>query len=198
MTTPIPFDTFSAELSGGESIQWTGQPNRSVVFHPDDWLMIPFSLLWGGFAIFWLLAASGTWDVFSTKPSRDLGWFGIIWGTPFVIVGQYMIWGRFFYESWKKKRTFYALTDRRVLLVEQGLMRRSSTSVYFSNLNMVDKRVRGDGIGDIAFNGAVVNRWRSGRNNPPPPPTFRDIDNAESVFRLIEDLRTQARQPSRF
>jgi hypothetical protein len=131
MTTPIPFDTFSAELSRDESIQWTGQPNRSVVFHPDDWFMIPFSLMWGVFMIFWLLAASGTWDVFSSKPKGDFGWFGIIWGTPFVIVGQYMIWGRFFYEYWKKKRTFYALTNRRALLMENGLFNRNCTSIYF-------------------------------------------------------------------
>jgi hypothetical protein len=58
---------------------------------------------------------------------------------------------------------------------------------------MIDKRIRSDGIGDIALNGVVENRWRSGKNNPPLAPTFRDIDNAESVFRLVEELRMQAR-----
>jgi hypothetical protein len=59
MTTPIPFDVFSPELLPGETVQWTGRPNAAVIFHKEDWAMIPFSLLWGGFAIFWLLGASG-------------------------------------------------------------------------------------------------------------------------------------------
>ena len=41
-----------SELLSGESLAWAGRPNPSVIFHSDDWYMIPFSLLWGGFAIF--------------------------------------------------------------------------------------------------------------------------------------------------
>ena len=151
MTTPVPLDALSAELLSGESIHWSGQPNRSVIFHPDDALMIPFSLAWGGFAIFWLLGASGIWDVFSNKPNHSFQIFGIIWGTPFVVIGQYMIWGRFLYERWKKRRTFYILTNRRALIIEQGLRGRKTTSVYLSDLSIVDKRIRNDGIGDIAL-----------------------------------------------
>ncbi len=28
-------------------------PNPNKIFHSADWFMIPFSLLWGGFAVFW-------------------------------------------------------------------------------------------------------------------------------------------------
>jgi hypothetical protein len=59
MTTPIPFDAFSSELLPGETIQWTGRPNPTVIFHKEDWGLTPFSLLWGGFAFFWLLGAPG-------------------------------------------------------------------------------------------------------------------------------------------
>ena len=41
------------ELMSGENLYWAGMPNRGVVFHSDDWAMVPFSLLWGGLAIFW-------------------------------------------------------------------------------------------------------------------------------------------------
>ena len=120
MTTPVPFDVFSSELLPDETVQWTGRPNPGVVFHREDLYMIPFSLLWGGFAIFWLLGASGIWDAWTQRPKHEFGLFGIIWGTPFVIVGQYMIWGRFVYQRWKKQRTYYALTNRRALIVQQG------------------------------------------------------------------------------
>jgi hypothetical protein len=47
------------ELLSGESIVWAGQPNTRVIFHKQDLYMVPFSLLWGGFAIFWEAGVSG-------------------------------------------------------------------------------------------------------------------------------------------
>ena len=42
MTNPLPVDVFSSELLPGEGVQWTGRPNAAVVFHKDDWAMVPF------------------------------------------------------------------------------------------------------------------------------------------------------------
>lgn len=83
MTTDFP--DLSRELLSDERVEWTGQPVTSIVFHREDWIVIPFSLLWGGFAIFWLLGAMGFW---SQGPGSTFGWFGVIWGVPFVLVGQ--------------------------------------------------------------------------------------------------------------
>jgi hypothetical protein len=79
------------ELLAGENILWAGQPHTSVIFHKDDVFMIPFSLMWGGFAIFWLAGASGFLEF--GRHSQGPWQFGVIWGTPFVLVGQYMIKG---------------------------------------------------------------------------------------------------------
>ncbi len=49
------------ELTSGESVLWAGQPNPRVIFHRDDLYLIPFSVLWGGFAIFWAAGVSGYW-----------------------------------------------------------------------------------------------------------------------------------------
>jgi hypothetical protein len=193
MTTPVPLDVFSSELLPGEIIEWTGQPNRSIIFHREDWFVIPFSLMWGGFAIFWLLGASGLWDIWQSKPTHPFQIFGVIWGTPFVVVGQYMIWGRFFHQRWKRARTYYALTNRRALIVEHGFKGRKSSSVFFENLSVTDKRVRGDGIGSISFGGPLSGEWRS-KNKPPRPPTFDDIDNADSVYQTALHLQDRARR----
>lgn len=40
------------EMMSGESVYWAGMLSPGVIFHSDDWTMVPFSLLWGGFAIF--------------------------------------------------------------------------------------------------------------------------------------------------
>jgi hypothetical protein len=196
MTTPVAFDLFSPELLPGETVQWTGLPNARVIFHAEDLGVIPFSLLWGGFAIFWMLSASGIWDVFSSRPDKTFGWFGIIWGTPFVVVGQYFIWGRFVYARWKKKRTYYAITTRRALIVEDGFRSRNAVSAYFENLSTIQKKVRSDGIGSIAFGGSVIGEWRWGKNNPPRPPTFDDVDNADEVYQIAIRMQDQSRRQS--
>jgi hypothetical protein len=192
MTTPIPLDIFSSELLPGETIEWTGRPNTSAIFHHEDWLAIPFSLLWGGFAIIWLLGASGIWDIWTNRPNRSFQYFGVIWGTPFVLVGQYLIWGRFVHHRWKKHRTYYALTSRRALIVESGLRSRASSSAYFANLSMVDKRVRSNGIGSISFGGPVSSNWQWGKGNPFRGPIFEDIDDVDSVYQLVARLQDQA------
>jgi hypothetical protein len=68
---PVRLDIFTSELLPEERIEWTGQPDPSIVFHREDWMAIPFSLMWGGVAIFWLLGASGIWDVWTNHPNRN-------------------------------------------------------------------------------------------------------------------------------
>jgi hypothetical protein len=77
-------------------------PNRGVIFHSDDWYVVPFSLLWGGFAIFWEAGVTG----YGGNSPRGGGapLFMQLWGIPFVVLGQYMIWGRFLYDAWLKRR----------------------------------------------------------------------------------------------
>ncbi|HKS80581.1 MAG TPA: hypothetical protein VJR23_03675 [Candidatus Acidoferrales bacterium] len=195
LTAPLTFDVFLSELSPRETVQWAGRPNAAVIFHKEDWGLIPFSLLWGGFAIFWLLSASGIWDFGTNRPDKAFEWFGVVWGTPFVLVGQYLIWGRFVYNRWKKQRTYYALTERRALIIVNGIKGRTASSAYFENTATIDKWVRLDGIGSISFGGPFSGEWRWGRNNPPRPPTFDDIDNVDSVYQLAARLREQAQKP---
>jgi len=145
---------------------------------------------------FWLLGASGIGNFWTNRPDKTFQWFGVIWGTPFVLVGQYMIWGRFVYGYWKKQRTYYGLTTRRALIVVNGFRGRTASSAYFENMTIIDKSVRHDGIGSISFGGPVTGEWRWGRNNPPRPPTFDDIDSADSVYQIAARLREQAQKPT--
>jgi hypothetical protein len=184
VATSFPYDIIAPELAPQETVEWSGRPNPTVIFQQEDWFMIPFSLLWGGFTIFWLIGATNIWPIWTNRPDRTFQWFGLIWGTPFVLIGQYMIWGRFFYSRWKKNRTYYALTNRRALLIEAGLGSRKVSSAYFENIAIVDKRVRHDGIGSISFGGPVTGEWRPRNSTVPRFPTFEDIDNADSVYQI--------------
>ena len=157
--------------------------------------MVPFSLLWGGFAIFWFLGASGMANFWTNRPDKTFQWFGVIWGTPFVLAGQYMIWGRFLYNYWKKQRTYYGLTTRRALIVVNGFRVRTVLSADFKNMIIIDKSVRHDGIGSISFGAPVSGEWRWRRNNPLRPPTFDDIASVDSVYQIAARLREQTQKP---
>jgi hypothetical protein len=187
----VSVDVFRPELAPGETIVWAGKANPRIILHQEDWLAVPFSLLWGGFALFWLLGASGIWDV--SGHQHQFAWFGVVFGAPFVLVGQYMIWGRFLFSQWLKRRTFYALTNRRAIVVRKTFLGPSAASASFNNLSMVDKLVRADGIGILCFGGRIWTIRRCGTSWQawPHPPMFRDIDNADRVYqtamRLIDE-----------
>ena len=55
------------ELLKDEQILWSGQPETSVVFTNAD-IFVPFSLLWGGFAVFWELMALSTGIIQDIRP----------------------------------------------------------------------------------------------------------------------------------
>jgi hypothetical protein len=190
-----PFDPEAAaklqpELLSGESLLWTGRPNFGVTFHSDDWYMIPFSLLWGGFAIFWESGVLGYWG-HTSKGTPSI--FMALWGIPFVVFGQYMIWGRFLHDAWQKRRIYYAITNRRVLILQEGWKRKTS-STYLEVIPTIERE--GEVRGTLWFGPKYpvvagrgqqtrgMSRFRIG-----DVPVFADIDDVEAVHRLVLDQR---------
>ncbi|WP_272027662.1 hypothetical protein [Kocuria rosea] len=93
-------------LRPGEQLRWVGQPDPQVRFAPMDLFLVPFSLMWGGFAIVW------EWQVLTSSESLLF----VLWGIPFVLVGLYFIVGRFIYKKHRKLKTVYGLTDSRAIV----------------------------------------------------------------------------------
>jgi len=100
---------FRPFLLAGEHVTWTGRPARGFRLYANDIFLVPFSLMWGGFAVFWEL---------TVLRQGGLSYFSA-WGVPFVIVGLYVVLGRFAVDAWIRSRTVYALTNRRALLLRR-------------------------------------------------------------------------------
>ena len=122
----------------------------------------------------------------------------MIWGIPFVLVGQYLIWGRFFYSAWKKTRTYYAVTNRRVIVVQEG-WKRQMASAYVDTLPTLIKEGDSGGTGTLRF-AQPEPMWSRGRGwgtwdsmSIGNVPTFVDVQDVDNVYRLVSDLREKAR-----
>lgn len=196
---PRSAEKLQPELLSGETIHWAAMPNSRIVFHSDDLYMIPFSLLWGGFAIFWEAGVLGYWG--DTPPSHAAPGFFALWGIPFILIGQYMIWGRFVYDAWLKIRTYYGLTNRRILIVQDG-WKRKTQFLFLEAIPLISRE--GDPTGTLwlgakppVFGGRSAGRQALSRLDVGGAvPVLMDIDDADQVYRLIVDLRDKARKPS--
>jgi len=191
-----PESVFQSELLKDEKIHWTGQPDSSSIFSPADWFMVPFSLMWGGFAIFWESTVLGLNPFLDTSKHRPPVFFAL-WGVPFVCIGLYMIFGRFFYKAWKRKRTYYAVTNQRVLQV--AVTGRVQIQALFLNQTAaINKYVRSDGSGTLTFGNTgyypfsyyansgmdfLGSRYSQGIF------AFYDIPEVDGVYRLVNQLR---------
>ena len=148
--------------------------------------MIPFSLMWGGFAIFWEVTVfdSGKGPLFFK-----------LWGVPFVLVGLYIIFGRFFADAATRARTIYALTDRRVLILGV-LWKTSIRSLELAGLSEINLTEGQNGRGTIVFGppptfGSGPRGWPM--NNRNQSPSFYGIPGARSVLTQIRDAQRKLR-----
>lgn len=183
------------ERLDGERILWQGRPAQGMRLVRGDALMIPFSLMWGGFAFFWEASVLGLTGFGRAAPGPFS--FFALWGVPFCLVGLYMIFGRFFYDAWRRGRTYYGVTDRRILIVRGSKV----TALGLGNLGEINISAPGEGRGTITFGpetwGASGFGFR-GRYAPPPSPAFEGIAEARKVYRLIQQAMADLRDGPKF
>jgi hypothetical protein len=98
-------------LQPGETVLWSGRSDTAVMFTAADLYLVPFSLLFSGFSIFWIIAASGG----ESSGHSSSGFF--LFGIPFVVFGLYYLVGRFVAKWALKRITAYAITNRRALVL---------------------------------------------------------------------------------
>jgi hypothetical protein len=180
--TPPTADPFAGRLLQGERIVWRGRPQRGLRLTGKDALLIPFSVLWGGFAIFWEVSV-----LRAPRTPVVMALFGI----PFVLIGLFLIIGRFLFDAWVREQVFYALTDRRALMLR---LRPTTTfqSVSLDRLPETTLSEASNGRGTIRFGPvaqAFGNRGGAGvwMDVLSSVPQFLAIDDAKAVFASVQD-----------
>lgn len=170
-------------LSSGEKLIWIGKPKTGILLRSSDAFLIPFSLLWGGFAVFW---ESG---VLTT----DAPFFFKLFGLPFVLVGIYIVIGRFFIDAKKRANTIYGITTDRII-IKSGVFSTDIKSLNIKTLSDITINQKKDNSGTITL-GPTDPRYSMMQGMEWPgtkePPRLEFIEDVKSVYDKIIDLQRQ-------
>jgi hypothetical protein len=172
----IAVAAIKGELGVSEKLIWSGVPRHGIVVRNTDAFAIPFSLLWGGFALFW---ENGV--ITSNAP-----FFFRLWGIPFVLIGIYIVIGRFFADALRRGQTYYGVTNDRIVIVSR-LFQRNVKSLDLRTLGELTLQEDSSGNGTITF--GQPNPWwqgllgsGDGRNSAP---CLEMIPDVKSVYQRI-------------
>jgi hypothetical protein len=172
-------------LRPGEVVRWTGRPARGFRLSSRDGFLIPFSIAWCGFAVFWTVMA--TIGTFASGSGSMLAF--PLFGIPFMLVGLYMVVGRFMVDAWVRDRTVYAVTDRRALILRRIL----SEHLIAADLGGEVRITRASGgRGTIEFGpaspwafGRFGGSWAMWTPALSSAPTFIGVDDVMQVYALV-------------
>lgn len=122
---------FEDQLAQGEEVLWIEKPDVSMIFDSKDVFYIPLFLCFTGMSVYHDLIVG---DV---KP-------GIL--VYFVLL--YFIFGRLFYKRFKKEKTIYAITNKRVVIYSEFL-RKTFKAQFIDQFTTITHRMHKNGAGNI-------------------------------------------------
>jgi hypothetical protein len=178
------YTVFQPELLRDEEILWTGQP-KVKVFALADILLIPFSFLWCVIVFVFAAAAFFSGEVIV-----------ILFAAVFLILGLFVLIGRFIWKIKRRRNTFYAVTNKRVL-VFTDVWTKDVQAVFIESIPVINRLIRSNGSGTIKFgNMSFLGSLNesTGMDFLLPPygrevPVFYDIKDARKVYDTVTVLR---------
>lgn len=170
-------------LEPGGKLLWAGIPKQGILKKNSDKFMIPFSLFWGGFALFWEFLAF----------KMDAPYFFKLWGIPFVLIGLYLIFGRFIYDAILRKNTLYGITKNRII-IKSGIFKISYKTIDIKTLSNFSIVEESDGAGTIILGSVIdINKLVSvtglSSHGSYITPSLELISDVKKVYQLITDLQ---------
>lgn len=157
-------------LGSGEKIRWIGKPRAGIFLQGSDFFLIPFSIFWCSFIAFWEYSAY--------KAGAPI--FFMLFGIPFIVIGIYLLFGRFFIDAKIREKAIYAVTQHRIIL-KSGFWTQAIQSLDIKTLPPIHIHQKLDNSGTITFGTA-----RKGYS----PPSFEHIQDVQEVYNIIVSLRS--------
>lgn len=188
-------------LSKTEKVFWEGQPR----FWP---FLFDGSVVTTVFGVFWMLCLTPfIWfAALGILSGSSVFGIGVVFLVPFILVGLWAVIGIPIYQILVCKHTYYAITDRRVIL-QTGLIGRDFEIVDLDqitdaevNVGLFDTIFGGGDTGSIIIShaGSVTQTSKGVKNYPA---TLRSIDNPYEVFKFFtkvsHDVKTDIQYPNK-
>jgi len=190
------YQKFKDDLISGENILWSGRPGLSILSSKGIIFIILFGIFWLGFSLFWVITA---------YLGSGMLLFPLF-GLPFVIIGIFLVFGLPVYIRSKKKNTFYAITDKRIIIITSKRGNKDVQTTFIKDIKGINKIVKRNGVGTIVFGNNLalayigVNSGMIGYGGNYGPyygemcPVFYDIVDAEQVYKIVNDIWIKTRE----
>ena len=165
-----------SELDPDEQLLWAGQPRQGFHFRMSDAVEIPVAVLWIIGVLMWtgLVIIKASEKEGKPGPLAGLFFTGI-----FVAAGLHLIYKRFIGDSKRRARTFYGVTNHRILIVS-AQKKSVTTCISLKTLRDFTLTEHRRGWGSICF-GHVE----------PHAPKFEMTANAKDVFNTIRTAQKE-------
>ena len=114
-----------------------------------------------------------------------------LFGIPFVLIGLYIMIGRFFVDAKLRKGTFYGVTEDRVIIVSR-LFGKTISSFDLQTMPSISMNQKDDGSGNIVFGErsnmpSGFGKQRMSGTSHNVPTMFEMIDDVAHVYKVIRD-----------
>lgn len=176
-------------LTDREELLWTGQPKQGILFRGYDIFLVPFSLVWGGGVVF---------GVFGSMLSGfGRGGFPLFLLPVLLLFGGvafYITIGRFLLDAYSRSKTYYGITNRRIIIQNEGIGGKTH-SYDLKSLSNLSVEQGKDGRGTVTIGASPTGRGMMMRGfgwpgmNGMLPPALEMIPDAQQVYELIQDVR---------
>ena len=167
------------QLLAEENVLWQCSPYPGFILSFIEIYNTLFGLVVCGMAVHWNLVMWGGDDSSALK----------LLGVPFFVSGIYLLIGRFWVEKWHRQRFNYLVTNRRILILKDGIISKSLDIKRLPKLKLYNQS---NGRGTIIFGDPIDQLYKL---SPlfDTRPQLSQIDKANFVYSLI---LKQTRSPS--
>jgi len=189
---PGPIElTIMRQLMPGERPLWSGRPQRGLRLRRADLILLPAGIVWATFACLWEATALGLGPDGVQQAWGPGGAPGAahVWGLLLLALSCHLLVGHHVLDAFRRARTYYGVSDRRVIIV-CGLFVRRVRSIPLAGLRKMSVDEGHDHVGTIALGPAPPMHFAWAAMLWPElhgrfPDRFEMVADARRVYGLI-------------